>query len=436
MSRSRFGDARFGERLLDARRRAPPGPYLHGGGGSSRPSCRVISARFCGVAVSTPTPRHRRVDGTQRRAVRGHRRHAARLQLPASPLHVWMPIALNETDADPDVAFVLAAARLKPGLSSPSRADEIEALARRLEAQTTTTRDIGATLTPLDAYGVAAVGQTLTALVGAVAVVLLIACVNVANLLARASRPRAARSSSAYGARRVPRAPSQHSWPKGSFWRWSAAWSGSSSRGPAPRPSRSSLPEASRSHPSEKDSVTLNISVLLFTAAVSVVTGLLFSLAPLAGLRHLDAGAANQGKRRPGRHVPLHSSAFGARRRRDRACRHRAGRRGSHDEERVAACSVDPGLDPRNVLLLSVALPQPDFYGPPLRTGFCEDVQREVGALPGVRSVGAVSQLPLEGSGAGRGFDVEGRPIAGSQRRLRALAIASCVRATSAHSAF
>ena len=37
-------------------------------------------------------------------------------------------------------------------------------------------------------------------------------------------------------------------------------------------------------------------------------------------------------------------------------------------------------------------------------------MQREVGALPGVRSVGAVSQLPLEGSGAGRGFDVEGRP--------------------------
>ena len=71
---------------------------------------------------------------------------------------------------------------------------------------------------------------------------------------------------------------------------------------------------------------------------------------------------------------------------------------------------VDPGLDPRNVLLLSVALPQPDFYGPPVRTTFCDDVQREVGSLPGVRTVGAISQLPLEGSGAGRGFAIEGQP--------------------------
>ena len=150
--------------------------------------------------------------------------------------------------------------------------------------------------------------------------------------------------------------------------------------------------------------------MLLFTAAVSVVTGLLFSLAPLAGLRHLDAGAAIKASGDRGgtsRSTVLRSALVGVEIALAVIVLVGAGLM-MKSVSRLA--SVDPGLDPRNVLLLSVALPQPDFYGPPLRTGFCEDVQREVGALPGVRSVGAVSQLPLEGSGAGRGFDVEGRP--------------------------
>ena len=36
--------------------------------------------------------------------------------------------------------------------------------------------------------------------------------------------------------------------------------------------------------------------------------------------------------------------------------------------------AVDPGVDPRNVLLMSIAVPQKDFYGPPVRTSFCADV--------------------------------------------------------------
>ena len=72
--------------------------------------------------------------------------------------------------------------------------------------------------------------------------------------------------------------------------------------------------------------------------------------------------------------------------------------------------AVDPGVDARNVLLMSMALPQKDFYGPPLRTNFCADVEREVGPLPGVRSVAAISHLPFEGT-AGRGFGIEGRPV-------------------------
>lgn len=70
--------------------------------------------------------------------------------------------------------------------------------------------------------------------------------------------------------------------------------------------------------------------------------------------------------------------------------------------------AVDPGLDTRAVVVMDVALPQPDFYGPPVRTTFCEDVEREVKAVPGVRSVAAISHLPLSGANAGRGFSIEG----------------------------
>jgi putative ABC transport system permease protein len=73
--------------------------------------------------------------------------------------------------------------------------------------------------------------------------------------------------------------------------------------------------------------------------------------------------------------------------------------------------AVDPGLDLRGVLVMDVALPQADFYGPPERTTFCEDLDRNVSAVPGVLAVGAISHLPLSGANAGRGITIEGRPV-------------------------
>ena len=60
-------------------------------------------------------------------------------------------------------------------------------------------------------------------------------------------------------------------------------------------------------------------------------------------------------------------------------------------------------------------LPQPDFYGPAQRKSFCSDVVREVGALPGVTAVSAVSHLPLSGGSAGRDFAIEGAPDPGPE---------------------
>jgi putative ABC transport system permease protein len=78
---------------------------------------------------------------------------------------------------------------------------------------------------------------------------------------------------------------------------------------------------------------------------------------------------------------------------------------------------VDPGLDPRKVLILSVSLPQPVlYYSPPERENFCRDLDERAGSIAGVVSVSAVSHLPIGGGNAGRSFVVQGRPDAGGDR--------------------
>ncbi len=74
---------------------------------------------------------------------------------------------------------------------------------------------------------------------------------------------------------------------------------------------------------------------------------------------------------------------------------------------------VAPGIDVRDVVALNIELPQADFYGAAVRPTFCADVAREVGALPGIASVSAVSHLPLSGANAGRSFVLGGAPDPG-----------------------
>jgi putative ABC transport system permease protein len=71
----------------------------------------------------------------------------------------------------------------------------------------------------------------------------------------------------------------------------------------------------------------------------------------------------------------------------------------------------DPGLDPRNVLVVTMSLPQPDFYGPPVRQTFWSEVSDHVATLPGIVAAGAVSHLPLSGANAGRSFSIDGRTM-------------------------
>ena len=79
---------------------------------------------------------------------------------------------------------------------------------------------------------------------------------------------------------------------------------------------------------------------------------------------------------------------------------------------------VDPGLDPRSILVMQMSLPQEDLYnGPPGHPRFCADLSDRVGGVPGVVSVSAIAHLPLSGGGAGRGLTIEGRPDPGPMQQ-------------------
>ena len=204
------------------------------------------SATRCGVAVSAPTRRPSAIRFGSTANRRGHWRHAARLQLPASPL--------SHLDTNPVATPRSEPARTRfsrPRASSldchsPTARNEFEALGRRLEAQTHERH--GATMTPLTELAVDAVGQTLKALLGAVAFVLLIACVNVANLLLAqsAARRKEFLVRTALGASRAAPRPAVAGRRARAGDRWRPGRD-RPSRGPGLRPSRSRCLEASRS---------------------------------------------------------------------------------------------------------------------------------------------------------------------------------------------
>jgi putative ABC transport system permease protein len=330
------------------------------------------------------------------------------------PSHaVWTPIQFNELDHQRSAHSFYAAARLKDGVQFETAEAEIRAIGRRLsESYPAQNRGEGATITRMDGLGVEPLQPTLFALVGAVAFVLLIACVNVANLvLAQAtSRRREFAIRAALGAGRGRLASQLLA--EGLLMALAGgavgvlfAWLGTTALA-------DSLPPAVRFAPFRNAGlISLDGRVLAFTSAIALLTGILFSLAPMLGVARTQPGAVLKATGDRGgtarltllRHALVAVEValavvvlFAA---------------GLMIKSVARLVAVDPGLDKSNVLLMDIALPQPDFYGRPERTTFCSDMQRELAALPGVESVGAISHLPLSGANAGRGLTIEGRPI-------------------------
>jgi putative ABC transport system permease protein len=327
---------------------------------------------------------------------------------PADVFVPFVPWAVTLPDDRNWHPGIIAIARLKPGVSREQARTEMVGITKRLELQ----YPIYNTGTSADVVGlqdqlVQNVRPALILLLGAVSLVLLIACVNVANLLlARASsrgREVAIRTAMGAGRARVVRQLLTESVLLslgGGLLGILFAWA---SLGPLLKISAGSVPQVVP--------IELDRSVLVFTFAVSLLTGLFFGLVPALRTAKLDLRETLNEGSRGSTSGPGH---------------HRI--RGVLVASEIALAvlllvgsglllrsfsrlqDVPPGFQADHLLVADIPLSQTAYAKPEQRYQFFDRLVERVKALPGVRSAGAASFLPVSGGGSVIHFNITGHP--------------------------
>ncbi|MCI0389444.1 MAG: ABC transporter permease [Acidobacteria bacterium] len=306
-------------------------------------------------------------------------------------------------------------ARLQPGISLQQAQAELSAIGGRLEQQYPDQAGHGARVVFLHEAVVTDVRRTMLVLLGAVGLVLLIACANVTNLLlARATARyremaiRAAVGASRFALMRQLLLESVLLSLCGGLGGWLLAMWGvklilAFNPGEIPR-----LHEIRLDHP-----------VFLFTLAVSLATGVIFGLAPALTASKTDlVTALKEGAR---------SASAGA-------GRHRL-RQGLVVTEVALALvvligagllvgsfrrllAVSPGFDPDNLLTMWVALTSERYGTATANVQFLKELTARLEALPGVQSLAIGDDFPIQGTDTHDYPEIEGRGAAPEQRTL------------------
>ncbi|HET9704225.1 MAG TPA: ABC transporter permease [Vicinamibacterales bacterium] len=330
-------------------------------------------------------------------------------QFPQQGTGVWVPFHIQEQDRERDSHSFQVAARLAPGATVDTARAEVEQVGRALQQRYPENEREASTITRMADHNLGPVRTMLTALMGAVGFVLLIACVNVANLqLGRALRRRrefAVRFSLGATLGRLARqlfAESLILSAAGAIGGLLLTWVALKSADLVVTPGFRTLPFRG------EVALTIDTTVLLFCAGVAVIAAALFGFAPLIGLTGREPNTVlREGDR-------ASTGGAGAARRALVAFEVALAivilcGAGLLIKSLAGLIRVNPGLDPREVLTLQVSLPQEDIYGPPARESFCAELSEAGAGRPGIRSIGAISHLPLSGANAGRRVTIEGR---------------------------
>jgi putative ABC transport system permease protein len=328
-----------------------------------------------------------------------------------NPGDVFIPVGYTQGDQMRGSHSFAVVARMKPGVTLAQADAEEDAIGRRLAAQyPDSNAGTTATALSLDRQGVDDVRSVLMVMFYVVGFVLLIACVNVANLsLARAATRRkeiAVRRALGAGRLRVVRQLLTESLLLAGLGCAAGLLLAYASLALIAR----ALPDQLKDLPFRPiESIPMDGRVFAFALVLSCVTAVLFGIAPAFSAERTDASDAL--KSGGGRGATLMQGRLG----RGLVAAEVAlafvvvVSAGLLVDSIVRVLRVDPGYTAKNVLTMNLSTPQTEiFYGPPVNERFCQQVSEALEAIPGVEHASAVSHLPLQGN-AGRGLQLEGQ---------------------------
>jgi predicted permease len=331
---------------------------------------------------------------------------------------VWIPAPFEVTGMKSRPSrFLRVIGGIKAGINISQAQAELDTIADRLAKEhPDSNTGWSMRLVPLQTALVGDARQPLLLVLGAVALVLFIACANVASLLLARNSSRtkeiAIRVALGAGRGRLVRQMLTESvllaLSGGAAGIVLANWGLQLLRRVGPE----NLPRLNE--------VSVSGTVLLFTTTVAIFTGILFGFGPALQASHRDT---TQSLKEGGVSAPSKSQ-------------HRA-----HDALVIAEVAlslvvliasglllnsfwrlihVNPGFDPSNMVTAQISLTSPGLKDESRRRAFFDQLQDRIGSMPGVLSVGFVSELPLSGQANDTYVTITEHPTVSSADRLDA----------------
>lgn len=331
-------------------------------------------------------------------------------QFPTKDDELWVPIAFDSEEAgNRNSHYLEVVGRLKPNVRVEQAQADMTTVATRLQQQyPDLNTDLGAVVTPLHEHVVGEIKPALLILFGAVGLVLLIACANVANLLlARAAvrqkeiAVRVALGASRFRLIRQFLTESVVLGTLGGVVGLLLSLGGLILL-------RAFVP------PNLAQTTTLSLDprVVVFTLLVSILTGLIFGLAPATQAAKFnlnetlkeggrDSSSGSRGNRVRSLLVVVEVAVslillIGA---------------GLLINSFLRLRNTDPGFNPDNLLTMKIVLPEPKYAEQVKRSAFYTEAISRIENLPGVKAAGVTTNLPLYRQGNSIGISIEGRPI-------------------------
>jgi putative ABC transport system permease protein len=324
-------------------------------------------------------------------------------------VELWVPKGLDPSDVSSWNLFVVG--RLRPGATAEDAEKEISALYRGFTAEYGRQLGEGAlgpnvttVLLPLQRHIVGDVRRSLLILMGAICLVLLIACANLTNLLlahaSSRSRELALRRCLGASALRVMRETITQSLLLSFLGTVVgiviAVWT------------VSALKTFVSSHLPQLETVGIDTTLLLFTIGIMLLTGVLCGLAPAVRATRINLQDALKSGARgsvSGANRKLNNTFVVAQLALSLVLLIGAALFLQSFRNLLA---VNPGFRAENVLMARVALPEQKYRDNALVENFYQQLRQNVSGVPGVQAVELCQVVPFSGDGQGGPFTVEG----------------------------